>query len=74
MEADSCEIEEGEGNKICKIESLQPIGGVTLQIFLFCLTESSIIEIFWTTIYGKYLTSCKIQAVLQVLKRIYEII
>ena len=26
MEADSCEIEEGDGNHICKIESLQPIG------------------------------------------------
>ena len=26
MEADSCEIEEGEGNHICKIESLHLLG------------------------------------------------
>ena len=45
MEADSCEIEEGEGNQICKIESLQPIGGVTLQLFLLCFYESILIKI-----------------------------
>ena len=42
MEADSCEIEKGEGNQICKIERLQPIGGVTLQLFSLCFYGSII--------------------------------